>query len=549
MADPSSGATTESARLGELHPSAECDADRVQSELADERDFISAVLDASGALVVVLDPQGRILRCNRASEQVTGYLANELEGRVFWDVLKTAEERPASRKRFAAMLATCAPSVFDAQWLTKSGELRRIAFSTIVLVDDNGRARNVIATGIDITEQHHAEQELAASEIQFRLLWDASQEPMCLADEHGVLVRVNPAFASMVGIERADLEGAEITALFDPADREQVRKGYAERFRDRRAASRFEQELRFPLGRAGTFDISLTPISTAGQALQVLGIFHDVTERARMKERAEALCMAKSEFLANMSHEIRTPLNGILGMTGLALATEITPDCREYLELLKGSAESLLGVVNDVLDYSKYETGKLVLDLSELSLRDLMREVLNPLAARAFAKGLGFAYSIQAELPDRFVSDARRLRQILINLVGNAIKFTNAGKVSVRADLKSQSASECVVHFTVADTGVGIPADKQLLIFEPFTQVDGSITRKFGGTGLGLSITAGLIELMGGQVWLESAPNEGSTFHFTITMGVPAANEENEIGPGLPGVATGEVLSCLENGS
>ena len=498
--------------------------DRMQAELAKERDFISAVLQASGALVVVFDTQARVVRSNRACEQVTGYSSMELEGKVLWDVFKAAETRAASRQRFATMLSTHAPTCFESEWITKSGELRRIAFSTTVLVDEDGQVRNVIATGIDITDRYRDQQNLLKSEVQFRSLWEASLEPMCLTDEHGTILKVNPAFARMAGIPQAELEGAEVTTLLNADDHALVRSAYAEQFAGRATSSHLERELQFPHGRSGIFDISLTSVEGPGQSAQMLGIFNDITERKRMIERAEALSAAKSEFLANMSHEIRTPLNGILGMTGLALATQLEPDSREYLELLKSSADSLLNIVNDVLDYSKYESGKVVLDSKEFSLRTLMRDALSPLAVRASAKNLDFEYSARPELPDRLIGDENRLRQILVNLAGNAVKFTNCGQVVVTARLASLQESTAILQFTVADTGIGIPAAMHRQIFEPFTQVDGSTTRKFGGTGLGLSIALRLVELMRGRIWLDSVPDEGSTFHFTAALQIEPTN-------------------------
>jgi two-component system sensor histidine kinase/response regulator len=203
----------------------------------------------------------------------------------------------------------------------------------------------------------------------------------------------------------------------------------------------------------------------------------------------------------------------------LALQTELRPDTREYLDLVKCSAESLLEMVNDVLDYSKYEAGKMVLCPEEFSLRQAIAEVLSPLAVRASRQGLNFRYSVEGDLPDRLIGDAQRLRQILMNLASNAVKFTPAGKVEVRV-YGEPSESGIKFHFTVSDTGIGISDARHKQIFEPFTQVDGSASRKYGGTGLGLSIASGLVELMGGRIWLESELGQGSAFHFTVALEV-----------------------------
>jgi len=241
---------------------------------------------------------------------------------------------------------------------------------------------------------------------------------------------------------------------------------------------------------------------------------------------AEEASRAKSEFLANMSHEIRTPLNGIIGMTELALDTTLTHEQREYLSMVKSSADALLAILNDILDFSKIEMRKLEMESIPFSVRDHLADLLKPLALRAEQKELELVAHILPDVPAAAVGDPGRLRQVLVNLIGNAIKFTERGQVLVQVEVESRTDEDAVLHYFVSDSGIGIAGDKQRAIFEPFQQADGSTTRRFGGTGLGLTISATLVDLMGGRMWLESAPHEGSTFHFNVRLGLTDARPD-----------------------
>ena len=363
----------------------------------------------------------------------------------------------------------------------------------------------------------------------FSNLLEAAPEGILGVAEDGRIRFVNAQAETLFGYSREQLLGQPVEALITQrfADgHDKKRKTYLRAPRTRPMAARAEIYGRKKDGTEFPADVSLSYVETPEGSL-VVSIMRDITDRKQAeqtlreaKEVAEVANEAKSMFLANMSHEIRTPMNGIIGMTELVLDTDLTAEQREHLGLVRLSAQSLLSIINDILDFSKIEAGKLELESIPFDLRESLGETMKSLSVRAHQKGLELIYDVQPDVPEALLGDPGRIRQILINLIGNAIKFTEQGEVFVTVEEESHEAGVTCLHFAVKDTGVGIPTDKQEKIFEAFSQADGSMARRFGGTGLGLTICTKLVSIMGGRIWVESQPGQGSTFHFTLRLAV-----------------------------
>jgi PAS domain S-box-containing protein len=370
-------------------------------------------------------------------------------------------------------------------------------------------------------ELSEANARLKESEERFRQVSELSSQWIWEQDAAGRYVFSNGAVKEILGYEPEEILGR---CYYDFFTEEQRAQRLAEQGKIAVMEQGFAGVINHYCHKDGheVFTESTgAPIHNGeGDVTRWRGVDYDIGWQ-KAKQAAEAASRAKSEFLANMSHEIRTPINGIIGMIELGLDTELSPEQREYLTMARESAESLLRLINDILDFSKIEAGKLDLESIPLNLRDSVEGVIKTLALRAHKQGLELACHIPPDLPDRLVGDTGRLCQVIVNLVGNAIKFTERGEVLVDVAEDSRTDEEIVLHVTVKDTGIGVPFEKQRTIFEAFAQADGSTTRKFGGTGLGLAISSRLVALMGGRIWLESrGAGQGSTFHFTARLGL-----------------------------
>jgi PAS domain S-box-containing protein len=395
-----------------------------------------------------------------------------------------------------------------------------------------------------------------ALEQRYRDLFENANDLIFTCDMEGRLTSLNKSGERISGYRREEILGMKASAFASTPEGARMIEDVLERLKSGEPAT-FEVQQLSKDGTPRFMEVSAHVVHRPGREPEVEGIARDISERKRAeaelqhaKEAAEAASRAKSQFLANMSHEIRTPLNGLMGMTELALATELSAEQRDYLATVQTSAEALLEIINEILDFSKIESGRMVLDPAPFELTPLVDEALRPLVVRAAQKGVAFDVRLPGASRPWLYGDAVRLRQVLVNLAGNAVKFTERGHVRVEVEAAPAGESDVELRFAVEDTGIGIPRDKHEQIFEAFVQVDGSMTRRYGGTGLGLAISSRLVALMGGRLWVESEPGRGSTFRFTVTLGVaesPAAPPPARTPAAAPGERRLRVLLVEDN--
>ena len=507
---------------------------------------------------------------NPAWERTFGFSREELLAKPFLEFVHP-EDQEATAAAAARLSAGSEVVSFENRYRCKDGTYRWLAWDSAPFAEQ----QLIYALARDITQQKRAEEHLAAQYLTSRALLECATlseaaprilKAICetLAWQRGLVWSIDSAPGLLTCVGSWQTRADEFSE-FDVVSRQQTfspGEGLPGRVWQQGVACWIpdvQQDPNFPRARVAAKERLHAavgfPIVMAGETLGVMEFFSNeirqpdeellrlmatigsqigfFIRRKRTEEelqrysrdlevaksRAETATRAKAEFLANMSHEIRTPMNGIIGMTGLALDTELTHEQHEYLTTVKDSAESLLRLLNDILDFSKIEAGKLELESIGFALRETLESTIKTLADRAHQKGLELACHIPPDIPDALIGDPGRLCQIVLNLVGNAIKFTEKGEVVVRVEAETCTQQEALLYFSVADTGIGIPLQKQQLIFDAFTQADSSTTRNFGGTGLGLSISSQLVALMGGRIWLESEVGKGSTFHFTARFG------------------------------
>jgi PAS domain S-box-containing protein len=544
---------------------------------------LNALVRHSPVAIISLDVHGRIVMCNPAFEQMFLYSEKELLGGKV-DQIIAVDEMAVEAQSFTDRVIQAETVHVTTRRRRRDGILVDVDLHAVPLridgnivgiyglyldVTERKRAEEKLkhyAADLEaaklVQEKHTRElallvEELATEHELLRSLMDNLPDYIYFKDRSSRFTRLNKAHAIAFGF--TDPNGPIGMCDFDFFTNEHAQQAFDDEqgiMETGRPILGKEEKETWPDGHVSWVSTTKMPLRDAqGRITGLVGISRDITERIRSDEelkryaaeleaardiqeentreltktldelgmakvRAEAANQAKSEFLANMSHEIRTPLNGILGMSELLADTRLTVEQSEYLSMLKYSTDVLLALVNDILDFSKIEAHRITLDAIEFKLAESLGDTLKSLAFRASQKGIELACSISPQVPDYLIGDPGRLRQIILNLVGNAIKFTEKGEVEIKVEADSESKDNVTLHFAIRDTGIGIPPEKQQVIFGAFEQADGSITRRYGGTGLGLAITSHLVKLMGGRIWLKSSSGQGSTFHFTGRFGV-----------------------------
>jgi two-component system, sensor histidine kinase and response regulator len=512
---------------------------------------LQVILESCGEAVVETDADGLIVGWNSQAERIFGWSHSEIAQQP--GLLLVPERlRPEYKQVQRQFLATGESPVLNQR--IESRALHRdgheFPVELIATPIPSGDSFGFISLFRDLTERKLALEQVRESDERSRAILDYLEDAYSEVDLKGNYVFVNDAYCRMFNRTLEDVVGRSYKDFFDRDRGLGLREAYQQVYKTGQPVKGFEHE--FKPGQFNEMSIWIKRDKN-GNPVGFASSIRDCTQRklherelAEAKKAAEAANKAKSAFLANMSHEIRTPMNGILGMTELALSTDVTPEQSEFLGMVKSSAEALLVILNDILDYSKIEADKLALDAVDFNLSEIVGDAMKTMAVSAHKKGLELAVDVGTEVPPNLVGDAARLRQVVLNLVGNAVKFSKAGEIVLKVAVEELQQEQVRLQFSVRDTGIGIAPETQARLFEPFEQADTSTTRHYGGTGLGLAISRRIVGLMGGSIWVESRVGEGSTFYFTVRLGIGQVRQHAPLLGDLNGLP---VLIIDDNGT
>jgi len=543
--------------------------------LIESREFSSSLLENSPTQVVVINPDTSIRYANPSWEELNGWTLAEVQGTKIPYPWWPKDMTEVLMEAFMETLNSGNSGRGEINALKKNGEMYWMDMKWCPIMR-NGKLDVLLVTSMDITEKKQAEDALRESEERLRDLFDNASELIQSVDMDGHFIYVNKACVEALGYKQEEIENLTIWDIIHPDHLKKAKAGYRKLISggsDSNIETVFISKTSVPIQVEGGATVQLKD----GNVVAIRSIFRDITQRKHMegelkayrdhleelvrertsefmvvnnqlndelaerkniekalrqaKDTADVANKAKSEFLARMSHEIRTPIHGIMGTLDLVMSSRLEREQRQYLDMAKSSADSLLNVINDILDFSKIEAGKMEIENIDFNLPATVDETCETMAVSAFRKGLELTCHLANDVPRALIGDSARLRQILINLVGNSIKFTGHGEIAVSATLERETKKEVIIHFMVRDTGIGILPESQNMIFENFQQADGSVSRQYGGTGLGLTICRQLVSQMGGRIWLESTSGQGSTFHFTVKFAKQSQRKQKALLP------------------
>jgi len=514
------------------------DRKRAEQALQESEERIRSIMEAAPDPMVVYDTEGKLKYLNIAFNRVFGWNLEELkEQKVDYVPIECL---PETQKMIEKVRRGESIHGFETRRLTKSGKVLDISISTAVLRDSDGNLMGNVTTLRDISERKQVEEILRKEKEKFKILVEQSPLGVTLIGKDGRYQYINQRYVEMFGYTLDDVSTGQEwfkKAFPDPEYKKQIVSTWVNDQRELGVGEAVSRSFVVTCKDGSQKVIHFRPVTM--ETREQFVIYEDITERKQAeealkeaKEAAEAANLAKSTFVANMSHELRTPMNAIIGMTHLALHTDLTPKQHDYLNKIKSSAHSLLVIINDILDFSKIEAGKLDMESVDFNLEDVLDNLRNLITVKAQEnEEIEVLFAMASEVPRLLVGDPLRLGQILINLANNAIKFTESGEIVVSTELVTQEEDRVTLKFSVSDTGVGLTRQQVTKLFQAFSQADTSTTRKYGGTGLGLTISKRLVDMMRGEIWVESEPGKGSTFMFTATFGRGRKKEKKRFRP------------------